>query len=181
MSKDQRTVITNQTIHQELMRKQKGILLGFFIGLALILAMAIPLTIFAFGQSHPLPKVIVVVLDLYFVVGGVLGYIHDFRICYLVVHKRYNVVEDTLRGIAIEERVLRPVEDRLMPRYNSRYRYESALYFDGYGRVATTKRVCDHAIIGDTYYLVVCENKKRPILLFYNTKTHRYETDGTQE
>ena len=181
MSQDPRTVITNQTIHQELLRRQKGILLGFFIGFTLILVMTIPLTIFAFGQSHPLPKVIVVVLDLYFVVGGVLGYIHDFRICYLVVHKRYNVVEDTLRGIAIEERVLRPVEDRLMPRYNSRYRYESALYFDGYGRVATTKRVCDHSIVGDTFYLVVCENKKRPILLFYNAKTHRYEADGTQE
>jgi hypothetical protein len=36
-------------------------------------------------------------------------------------------------------------------------------------------------MIGDTYYLVVCENKKQPILLFYNAKTNRHEANGTQE
>lgn len=179
MSKDQRTVITKQTVHQELLRRQKGVLIGFFIGLALVLLMAIPLTIFAFGQSHPFPKVMAVLIDLNCVFFGLLCYIPDVRVWRLVSEKRYDIVEDTLRGIAVEERVRRPMVRRM--RYGNRYKYESALYFDGYGRVATTKRVCDHSIVGDTFYLVVCGDKKRPILLFYNTKTHRYEADAGQE
>lgn len=178
MKKDERILITNQTIHRELLQKCKGEFVGFIISLAIVLLMEIPLTVLAFGQSHPIPKVIVILIDLYLVANGLYFGIPAFRARRIVTGRHYEVVEDTLVDIGVEERVRRPW---IAYRKRSRYRTESALYFDGYGRVVTTKRVCDHSIVGDTFYLVVCEDKKKPVLLFYNTKTNRYETEETQE
>lgn len=178
MKKDERTLITDQTIHRELLQKCKGEFIAFVISLAIVLLMAIPLTVFAFGQSHPIPKVLVILIDLYLVANGLYLGVPAFRSWRIVAGRRYEVVEDTLVGIGVEERVRKPWSSY---RKHSRYRTESALYFDGYGRVVTTKRVCDHSIVGDTFYLVVCEDKKKPILLFYNTKTNRYETEEPQD
>ncbi len=182
MAKDERTLITDQTIHQELMQRCKRDMIAFFVGLALVPLIAIPLTVLAFGQSRPIAKAIVVLIDFFLVADGLYCGVSTFRDRRIVAGRRYEVVEDTLVGIGVEERVKKPLTERWFTyRNRSRYRYESALYFDGYGRVATTKRVCDHSIVGDTFYLVVCGDKKRPILLFYNTKTHRYEADAGQE
>ena len=92
---------------------------------------------------------------------------------YMVERRRYRIEEDTLVDIRVEETLRVRGLDRFFR--NSRYKYESSLHFGRYGRVVTTKRVCEHSMVGDSFYLVVLNDRKNSVARMYNKKYFQLE------
>jgi hypothetical protein len=174
MPEDQRTRLTKESIHSELLRTSGRHMLVFTIVWAITL-----LNVFLVAKQLFLDIasgwrwVILVLLvvgwvgeSLYFSVPAVFEW-------WLLMTKRYRIEEDTVVDIRVEETLRRRGIERHFR--NSRYKYESSVHFGRYGRVVTTKRVCEHSAVGDVFYLVVLDDRKHSVARIYNKKYFQLE------
>ena len=174
MSEDQRTRLTKESIHSELLRTSGRQMLIYTITFALSLLTVVLLSRLLFLHISSgwrwgiLVLLIAVWLGevIYYTVPGALRW-------YMVRTGRYRIEEDTLVDIRVEETLRRRGIERHFS--NSRYKYESSVHFGRYGRVVTTKRVCEHSAVGDVFYLVVLNNRKNSVARMYNEKYFQLE------
>ena len=174
MSEDQRTRLTKESIHSELLRTSGRQMLIYTITFALSLLTVVLLSRLLFlhissGWRWGILVLLIAVWlgeGIYYTVPGALRW-------YMVRTGRYRIEEDTLVDIRVEETLRRRGIDRLVR--NNRYKYESSLHFGRYGRVVTTKRVCEHSAVGDVFYLVVLDDRKHSVARIYNKKYFQLE------
>ncbi len=174
MSEDQRTRLTKESIHNELLRTSGLRLLVFAIAWAISLLVVVLLAKLLFLRIADEWKWLVILL-LAVTYWGEWVYLTVPTALELwrLITGRYRVEEDTLVEIRAEETLRCRGFDRLFR--NSRYKYESSVHFGRYGRVVTTKRVCDHSTVGDSFYLVVLNNRKNSVARMYNKKYFQLE------
>ena len=174
MSQDQRTRLTGESIHKELLRTSGLRLLVFAIAWAISLAVVVPIGVLFFQRIADEWKWLVILLLAVVSWGeGVYLTVPTALEIWRLTTRRYRVEEDTLVEIRVEETLRRRGLDRFFR--NSRYKYESSLHFGRYGRVVTTKRVCEHSTVGDSFYLVVLNDRKNSVAHMYNKKYYRLE------
>ena len=174
MEQDARTRLTKESIHGALMRASRRRMLINTAGFALSLAVVVPIGVLFFQRIADEWKWLVILLlaVAYFGEGVYLTVPTALEIWRLTTG-RYRIEEDTLVDIRTEETLRRRGLDRFFR--NSRYKYESSLHFGRYGRVVTTKRVCEHSMVGDSFYLVVLNDRKNSVARMYNKKYFQLE------
>ena len=174
MEQDARTRLTKESIHGALMRASRRRMLINTAGFALSLAVVVPVGVLLFQRIADEWKWLVILLlaVAYFGEGVYLAVPAAFELWRLTTG-RYRIEEDTLVDIRTEETLRRRGFDRFFR--NSRYKYESSLHFGRYGRVVATKRVCEHSMVGDSFYLVVLNDQKNSVAHMYNKKYYRLE------
>ena len=174
MSEDQRTRLTKESIHSELLRISRRQMLIYTVAFALSLVVVVPVALLLFGRIADEWKWLVILL---LTVGywgeGVYLTVPTALQFWRLTTRRYRIEEDTLVDIRVEETLRRRGIDRLVR--DSRYKYESSLHFGRYGRVVTTKRVCEHSAVGDVFYLVVLDDRKHSVARMYNKKYFQLE------
>ena len=174
MSQDQRTRLTKESIHGALMRASRRRMLINTAGFALSLAVVVPIGVLFFQRIADEWKWLVILLLAVVSWGeGVYLTVPTALEIWRLTTRRYRVEEDTLVDIRTEETLRRRGLDRFFR--NSRYKYESSLHFGRYGRVVATKRVCEHSTVGDSFYLVVLNDRKNSVARMYNKKYYRLE------
>ena len=174
MEQDARTRLTKESIHGALMRASRRRMLINTAGFALSLVVAVPIGLLLFRRIAAEWRWLVILLltVAYWGEGVYLTVPAAFELWRLTTG-RYRIEEDTLVDIRTEETLRCRGFDRFFR--NSRYKYESSLHFGRYGRVVATKRVCEHSTVGDSFYLVVLNDRKNSVAHMYNKKYYRLE------
>ena len=174
MEQEARTRLTKESIHGELMRVSRRRMLINTAGFALSLAVVVPIGVLFFQRIADEWKWLVIFLFTVTYWGeGVYLTLPAALELWRLTTRRYRIEEDTLVDIRVEETLRRRGLDRFFR--NSRYKYESSLHFGRYGRVVTTKRVCEHSTVGDSFYLVVLNDRKNSVAHMYNKKYFQLE------
>jgi hypothetical protein len=174
MEQEARTRLTKESIHGELMRVSRRRMLICTAVFALSLVVVVPIGVLFFQRIADEWKWLVIFLFTVTYWGeGVYLTLPAGLEFWRLITGRYRIEEDTLVEIRVEETLRRRGLDRFFR--NSRYKYESSLHFGRYGRVVTTKRVCEHSTVGDSFYLVVLNDRKNSVARMYNKKYYRLE------
>jgi hypothetical protein len=175
MLNDEKKRLSRETFRQEFLRSY--LRWGIFFGsvTAILLIVCIPLTIGVFQQTNVLGVIVVLIADVISLACLLYEGIPQFGKWHALLRGKYDIFEDGLVDIGVEEQVYVPFIERLFTVHRGRYRYENALYFSRHGRHRVDLRTCNHATVGDNYYLIVLRGNKPKIAAAYNTKFYQLE------
>ncbi len=199
MEKDQRPILTRETIAQRRRKeikqawKRNALFYSFYFAFTGIVFLFVN----ALSDSWWVP--FVVIGPFIFPMLGLLIYIAVENILEYRILKsgRFHIVEDELVRISLRERIyfwrsfqrkgnsrIEMQAGRVFDAYSddTTYwtlvesggnKYEDALYFARHGRLAVGRSICNRSSVGDTFYLVVYHNRRRLIEYIYSTKSYR--------
>lgn len=175
MLNDEKKRLSRETLRQEFLRSY--LRWGIFFGAvaAILLIVCIPLTIGVFQQTNVLGVIVVLIVDAISLACLLYECIPQFCKWHALLWGKYDIFEDGLVDIGVEEQVFVPFIKRLLSFSRWGFRYENALYFSRHGRHRVGLHTCDHATVGDNYYLIVLRGNKPKIAAAYNTKFYQSE------
>ncbi len=210
MSKDQRIVVTRESVQKELLnayRREKRFLPLSLIVLVLISAFFIWLTVLA-AQDEASYLVVMAVIDLFYFTYLAANACHIVFTFRLMKRGDFRIVTDKLVGMAESER--NPERNPFLSRYADKY--EDAFYFAENGRVplrsdmfsyptpeemqgrsmlergmmvreyvAKPYEMFEYSSCGDEFILVILNNRREDVVRAYNMKMYRLDDLHAEE
>jgi hypothetical protein len=175
MINDEKKRLSRETLRREFLRSY--LRWGIFFGplAAILLIVCIPLTIGVFQQTNVLGVIVVLIMDAISLACLLYEGIPQFGKWHALLRGKYDIFEESLVDIGVEEQVYVPFIERLFTVHRWGFRYENALYFSRHGRHRVDLRTCNHATVGDNYYLIVLRGNNPKIVAAYNTKFYQLE------
>ena len=164
--KQTKNVLTRDVIKKALQREAKADLYSFSFGFIFLSLLLIP---FFIAGIYVATFVLLVGITLSAVCAVCLAFmlyrlIVCARIARLIGHDGFSVVTDTLCHTARE-----------IPRHSRVREFVTVYYFSAYGKAHEVHTLTGLDEIGDVFYLVVLNDKKKQVCLAYPAKWYEYK------
>ena len=188
MPKDQREILTKESIKKEFFKKDKteNIILAIFIPVVVILFVMLILLINTRASYMWLFGLFAILFDLVLVVGVICGIYVTVKQSQIIKNGDFSIIEDEL--IDIKEDVI-DVPEFLFNTSSYNSALKDVFYFAKFGKVKIKREMCgrdpfaykrmrNYSSRGDIFYILVYNNKKNKVRRIYNSKLYRWEGDN---